>query len=118
MDILGKARQLAEQGLKVAGDAARQASESEFARTAAERAKAAVARLQDLVAGENEAEAILRAVVAAKQATEAATQPGGDLDMARDALTEALPRAGPWLRILDQLGVPHELMARWGEDDL
>jgi len=21
-------------------------------------------------------------------------------------------------RILDQLGVPHELMARWGEDDL
>ena len=93
MDILGKVRQFAEQSLKVAGEAAKQASESEFAKTAAERAKAAVARLQHLVAGENEAGAILRAVVAARQATEAATQPGPDLDMARDALTEALNRA-------------------------
>lgn len=93
MDILSKARQIAEQGLKVVGDVAKQAGDSEFARTAAERAQTTVARLQHMVTGDNEAEAILRAIVEARQATEAATQPGPDLDMARDALTEALNRA-------------------------
>jgi hypothetical protein len=93
VDILGKARQIAEQGLKAAGEAAKQLSESDIAKAAAERAKAAVSRLQHLVAGENEADAILRAIVMAQQATQAATQPGPNLDMARDALTEALNRA-------------------------
>jgi hypothetical protein len=97
MDILSKARQIAEQGLKAAGEAAKHVSESEFAKSAAERAKAAVASLQHLVAGDNEADAILRAIVMAHQATQAATQPGPDLDMAQDALTGALNRAAEYV---------------------
>jgi hypothetical protein len=97
MDVIAKARQIAQQGLKVAGEAAKQLSESEFAKAAAERAKAAVSGLQHLVAGDNEADAILRAIVMAQQATQAATEPGAHLDMARDALTEALNRAAAYV---------------------
>ena len=96
MDFLAKAKELAEQGMKAAGEAVKHVKESDALAVASERAKAAVVKLQDLVGNDDEAVAILHAIVLANRAIQVAPHSGANLDMAQASLKDALNRAAAW----------------------